>query len=250
MTLLSERRRTLACSCVFVAATAASAQSTITESWTTETVNSRALGKRTIYVATPEGYRGGKAGYPVVIMLDADDAPQFRLWIAQAAYLAENSPGLPPVIIVGIANGSDRIHDMTPPSTGSSVKEYTTAGGADAFAAFILDEVLPQVRAKYRTVATTILAGHSAAGCCARRRLEETDAFQGIIARQLRWFNDSVLVNRYADLIGMSTRARAGFLSGGEEPTSTCRRSALRRRWPRSILDALAIAGIRMRHMR
>ena len=236
---LTERSRRLACGFLLVAASAvsASAQSTAADGWTTATVNSRVLGKRSLYVATPEGYRGGKSGYPGVVMLDADDGAQFRLWIAQAAYLAANSPGLPPVIIVGIANGSDRIHDMTPPAAGSSVKEYTTAGGADAFAAFILGEVLPQVRAHYRTVTTTILAGHSASGLFALDvASKKPEAFQGIIAMSpALWFNDSVLVDSYADLIGKSTtRPRMFVTSGGEEPNIDVP-SKRCGRWRRSI---------------
>jgi predicted alpha/beta superfamily hydrolase len=190
--------------------------------WVTDIVNSRTLGKRTILVATPAGYRGGTLRYPVLILLDADDALQFRLWIAQAAYLSDNSPGLPPVIIVGIVNGrSDRLHDMTPPATGTSVAEYKTAGGAAAFAEYIIGEVLPYVRAKYRALPTTILAGHSAGGLfgldVAARR---PDAFQGIIAMSpALWFNDSTLVETYSDLIARSrTHPRLFVASGGDEP--------------------------------
>jgi predicted alpha/beta superfamily hydrolase len=218
---LTERRGGLVCGFLLVAASAVSAQSTGAQAWTMETVNARALGKRTIYVVTPDGYRGGKAGYPVVVMLDADDEPQFRLWIGQAAYLTNNSPGLPPVIIVGIANGNDRVHDMTPPAAGSSVKEYSNAGGADAFAAFILGEVLPHVRAKYRTLGATILAGHSAGGLFALDvAAKKPEAFQGIIAMSpALWFNDAALVDTYADLIAKAgTRPRVFVTSGGEEP--------------------------------
>jgi predicted alpha/beta superfamily hydrolase len=206
---------------MLAAACVASAQSSTTAEWATETVNSRTLGKRTIYVATPEGYRGGRTRYPVVVVLDADDALAFRLWIAEAAYLADNSPGLPPVILVGIVNGEDRGHDMTPPASGSSVTEYKTAGGADTFAKFILGDVLPQVRAKYRTVSGTFLAGHSAGGLFALDvAARQPEAFQGIIAMSpALWFNDSALVDTYAELLGKSTtRPRIFVTSGGEEP--------------------------------
>jgi hypothetical protein len=108
---------------------AVEAQLSTVSPWVVETINSRALGPRTIYIATPTGYDRANARYPVLVTLDANDLPQFRLWIAQTAYLAANSPGLPPMILVGIVNGSDRIHDLTPPATGSSVKDFKTAGG-------------------------------------------------------------------------------------------------------------------------
>src|SRR5262245_20805853 len=158
--LSAPTRNVLACGLLLAASSVAAAQTGPSERWATDTIHSRALGQRTIYVATPEGYRGGRSSYPVVVALDADDASQFRLWIAEAAYLADNSPGLPPVIMVGIVNGNDRVHDMTPPAAGSTVKDYKTAGGAEAFATFILDEVLPHVRARYRTLPSAILAGH------------------------------------------------------------------------------------------
>jgi hypothetical protein len=74
--------------------------------WVADTINSRALGQRTIYIATPDSYDEGKSLYPILVLLDANYHPMFRLWIAQAAYLADNSPGFPSVIAVGIVNGS------------------------------------------------------------------------------------------------------------------------------------------------
>jgi hypothetical protein len=111
----------------------------------------------------------------------------YTLWIAQSTYLADNSPTVPPVIAVGIPNGSDRIHDMLPPATGSSMRNFKTAGGAAVFADFLIDEVLPYVRARYRTLPSVIMAGHSAAGLfsvdVAARR---PGTFQGIIAWEVQ----------------------------------------------------------------
>src|SRR5262249_27828174 len=145
-------------------ATAARAQPVAPPPWTEIVIPSKTIGNRTIRVATPVEYARGSERYPVLISLDAEDEPQLRLAIAQAAYLADNSDSVPPLIVVGIVNGPDRIHDMTPPATGSSVANFKTAGGASAFADFILSDVLPTVRARYRTLPTTILTGHSAGG--------------------------------------------------------------------------------------
>jgi len=41
------------------------------------------------------------------------------------------------MIIVGVVNGPDRSHDMFPLLSGAKAKTYPTAGGADAFAAFL-----------------------------------------------------------------------------------------------------------------
>ena len=174
--------------------------------WVTDTVDSRVLGPRPIYISTPEGYDDGVSQYPIVVLLDANDTRMLRLWIAQAAYLAGNSPGLPDVIAVGIPNGSDRIHDMTPPATGSSMEDFPNAGGADAFADFIIDEVLPHVRARYRTLPSVILTGHSAGGLFALDvAARRPSAFQGIIVTSpALWYNDGTLADIYADLLGQA----------------------------------------------
>ena len=200
----------------------AAAQPLPADAWLVERINSRELGPRTIYVATPPGYARTETRYPLLIALDANDLPQFRLWIAQAAYLAANSPGLPPMIIVGIVNGSDRIYDMTPTPTGSSAKDFKTAGGATAFAQFLVSEIVPHVRANYRALPTTILAGHSAGGLFALDvAARMPNALQGIIAMSpALWFNDGALVDTYADLLARAAAPPRVFLASGvaDEP--------------------------------
>jgi predicted alpha/beta superfamily hydrolase len=205
---------------VGVSVSTAVAQDSSRTPWVQEVVNSPALGKRVVYVATPDGYAHGIQRYGVLVLLDADDSPQFRLGIAQAAYLADNEPGIPPLIVVGIVNGADRLHDMLPPATGSSVQEFKTAGGAAAFADYIVGQVLPMVRAKYRTLPMTMLAGHSAGGLFAVDvAATRPGAFQAIIAMSPSlWYNDSSLVVTYADAIAKSpVRPRLFATSGGLE---------------------------------
>jgi hypothetical protein len=43
--------------------------------WVREVVNSSTLGKRVVYVATPDAYAHGIERYGVLVLLDADDAP-------------------------------------------------------------------------------------------------------------------------------------------------------------------------------
>jgi len=169
-------------------------------------LDSRTLGKRTVYVATPDGYDRTSNRYPVLVLLDADYGVMFRLGIAQAAYLADNTDHIPSVIVVGIANGADRIHDMTPVPTGSSVERFRTGGGATAFADFILGEVLPAVRSRFRTLPTTLLAGHSAGGLFALEvAANRPGSFQGVIAADPAiFYNDGVLARIYADAIAQS----------------------------------------------
>jgi predicted alpha/beta superfamily hydrolase len=196
------------------------AQNAATPPWTEFVVQSSTIGKRTIRVATPAEYARGSERYPVLVMLDAEGQPMLRPVIAQAAYLAANGDGVPPLIVVGIVNGPDRIHDMTPPPTGSSVAAFKTAGGASAFADFVLGDVLPTVRARYRTLPTAVLAGQSAGGLFALDvAASRPGSFHGIVAMDPAiWFNDGAPARLYADAIARSpsgTRVFAGY--GGLE---------------------------------
>ena len=186
-----------------------------------EVLQSAKLGaRRGIYVVTPEGYHTSTASYPVLVLLDADDRAQFNLALANAAFLA-NRGSVPPLIVVGITNGQDRTHDLTPMPTGATAARFGTAGGSSAFADFIVDEVLPTVRARYRTQPATMLAGHSFGGLFVLKvAARRPGAFVGIIAMSpAMWWNDSSVVADYADAIAKSpARLRLFTTSGGLEP--------------------------------
>src|SRR5258705_8881635 len=156
----SMRPRTL-CLLLFVLAAPAAAQDSTITLWKREVLTSTKLKEpRTIFVATPEGYQAGSSRYPVLVLLDAEDRAQFNLAIANVVFLADRG-AIPKLIVVGIANGKDRTHDMTPIATGARASNFPTAGGIGTFADFIVVAVLPPVRSKYRTLPTTVLAGHS-----------------------------------------------------------------------------------------
>ena len=203
---------------VVAVASTANAQ---TSPWLKETFKSAKLNEdRTIFVATPANYNTSKVSYPVLVLLDADDQPQFNAAVANVAFLASRV-AIPDMIIVGIPNGKDRTHDMTPAATGSTAKTFPTAGGASAFADFIIDEVLPKIRAKYRTLPSTVLAGHSFGGLFALDvAAARPNAFSGIVAMSPSlWWNDSTPARDYATAIARgSTTTRIFATSGGLEP--------------------------------
>jgi uncharacterized protein len=207
---------------------------TVTEPWRKILLQSPALGRRTIDVVVPEGYERGSERYPVLVVLDADERTMLRLAITQASYLADNIDGLPEMIIVGIENGEDRLHDMLPAPTGSSIIEFPTAGGANAFGRFILDEALPAVRAQYRTTPTTVLAGFSAGGLFALYSAAAWPGqYDGIIAMDPAiWYNDHHPAVEYADAVAASGRALRLYLAhhglGDAEIDTTSLRFALR----------------------
>lgn len=201
-------------------ASPAAAQDGTVTLWTREVVKSSKLNEqRQIYVATPEGYNGGTNRYPVLVLLDADDRPQFNLALANVAFLA-NRGAIPNLIVVGIPNGRDRTHDLTPPAAGELARNFPTAGGAATFADFLVDEVVPFVRSKYRTLPATILAGHSFGGLLALEvASRKPGAFTGVIAMSPSlWWNDSSGVVAYSDAIAKAAKGERMFVtSGGRE---------------------------------
>jgi predicted alpha/beta superfamily hydrolase len=200
-----------------VLASPMSAQDSTMALWTREVLKSSKLNEeRPIYVSTPDGYRSGKGRYPVLVLLDAEDRPQFNLAIANVAFLASRG-AIPGLIIVGIPNGKDRTHDLTPAAGGAYAKNFPTAGGVGAFADFIVDEVVPLIRAKYRTLPTTILAGHSFGGLVALEvAANRPGSFSGVIAMSPSlWWNDSSGVVAYSDAIAKAAKGQRVFVTSG-----------------------------------
>jgi uncharacterized protein len=143
-------------------------------------------------------------------------ALNFDLAIANVGFLASRG-SIPRMIVVGIPNGRDRTHDLTPAATGSAARDFPTAGGAAAFAAFLADEVLPFVRSKYRTLPAAILAGHSFGGLVAlEMATKRPGAFTGVIAMSPSlWWNDSSLVATYYDALAKSPKPERLFVTSG-----------------------------------
>jgi predicted alpha/beta superfamily hydrolase len=202
---------------LFLLASPAAAQDTLVTLWTREVVNSSKLHEpRPIYVATPEGYRNRTDRYPVLIILDANDPYQFNLALANVAFLA-NRNAIPNMIVVGIPNGRDRTHDLTPPTKAADARDFPTAGGAGPFADFVVDEVVPLVRSKYRTLPGMVLAGHSFGGLLALEiASKKAGSFSGVIAMSpALWWDDASYVVSYSDAIAKSTKAQRLFVTSG-----------------------------------
>ena len=200
-----------------VIASPAVAQDSTVTLWTREVITSSRLNEqRPIFVATPDGYRGGTSRHGVLVILDANDRPQFNLAVAHVSFHA--SRGLiPSLIVVGIPNGNNRTRDMTPTATGATAKRFPTAGGAGAFADFIVDELVPHIRSKYRTLPTIILAGHSFGGLLALEVVaRKPGAFTGVIAMSPSlWWNDSTGIVSYSDAIAKAGKGQRLFVTSG-----------------------------------
>lgn len=216
---MNRRFRLLLCTSLVLPAftTPARAQDTANMPWVREVITSARLHEdRTLLVATPTGYSSGTDSFPVLVLLDAEDRPQFEAAIANAKFLASRSE-IPGLLIVGVTNGKDRTHDMTPAATGSTADRDSTAGGADAFEHFITDEVLPFIRGKYRTRPATILAGHSLGGLFGVYvAATGTNPYMGIIAMSPSlWWNDSTVVETYAHGVAGLTGGLRLFVTSG-----------------------------------
>jgi predicted alpha/beta superfamily hydrolase len=161
------------------------------------TIDSRRLGEeRTVLVSVPAGYERSSAHYPVLYVLDGES--QFHHTTGTVAFLSR-AGHIPPLLVVGVVN-TDRTRDLTPPwTTATPPANWTRAaelgGGADAFRAFLAEELLPWVEGRYRTAPMRILAGYSFGGLFTMEALlAQPDLFQGwlAISPTLSWNHDTI----------------------------------------------------------
>ena len=129
------------------------------------TVESAWLGEtRRINVYAPPGYVGmGAERYPVLYMPDGglkEDFPHIAATVDSAIRAGE----MRPLIVVGIEN-TERRRDVTGPTEVETDRKIAPrVGGSAAFCRFIQDELMPQVRIRYRVTDETAVIGESLAG--------------------------------------------------------------------------------------
>ncbi len=118
---------------------------------------------RRINVVVPPGYDADDRRYPLVLVLDGGLGQDFFLTLGLERWnqLWQRSS---PVIFAGIET-VDRQRELLPTTrTADERKAYPSAGQSAAFRRWIADEVLPMLRARYRTDGRAFLIGESAAG--------------------------------------------------------------------------------------
>lgn len=184
-------------------------------------VASRALGgERRVNVALPKGYAGSTRRLPILYLLDGgvkdEDFPKISDFVS--ALIAAGK--LAPMIVVGI-EGVDRKHDLTHPATfPADVKLLPQAGGAAAYRRFLVDELQPWVKARYRTNGQTGLIGESLAGLfVVETLLREPQAFDAYLAASPSlWWDDQSLSRQAAVLLKAGRfKDRRLYLSIGDE---------------------------------
>lgn len=185
------------------------------------TIDSRALAeRRTINVYTPPGYAAaGGASLPVLYMPDgglAEDFPHVANTIDSLIALG----AIRPVIVVGIEN-TQRRRDLTGPTRVASDSTIAPkVGGSAAFRRFVREELMPEVRRRYRCSGETSIVGESLAGLfVVETFLLEPTLFDRYIAFSPSvWWNGGELLRTAA--LGTDRRARAKrvlFLSAANE---------------------------------
>jgi predicted alpha/beta superfamily hydrolase len=132
---------------------------------------------------------------PVLYMPDGGMAEDF-LHVAGLVQVSVGNGTMRPFLLVGIEN-TQRRRDMTGPTENAEDRKIAPrVGGSAAFRSFIREELLPQVKERYRTTAETAIVGESLAGLfVVETFLLEPDLFDTYIAfdPSLWWNNRKLL---------------------------------------------------------
>jgi predicted alpha/beta superfamily hydrolase len=161
-------------------------------------IDSKILGEsRRINVYCPPGYaEAPRARFPVLYMPDGGMAEDF-LHVAGLVQVSVGNGTMRPFLLVGIEN-TQRRRDLTGPTQNATDKKIAPrVGGAKAFRVFIRQELMPQVKARYRTSQETAIVGESLAGLfVVETFLLEPDLFDTYMAFDPSlWWNNQKLVN-------------------------------------------------------
>lgn len=168
----------------------------------TFTIESKILGEtRRINVYLPPGYaESPSARLPVLYMPDGGMAEDF-LHVAGLVQVSVGNGTMRPFLLVGIEN-IERRRDLTGHTENADDKKMAPrVGGSEAFRKFLRQELMPQVKARYRTTGETAIVGESLAGLfVVEAFFLEPDLFDTYIAFDPSlWWNDQKLVNDAAE---------------------------------------------------
>lgn len=187
----------------------------------TFTIESGILGEtRRINVFVPPGYaESPEERVPVLYMPDGGLAEDF-LHVAGLVQVSVGNGTMRPFLLVGIEN-TQRRRDLTGPTTVESDRKIAQlVGGSAAFRRFIRDELMPQVRLRYRTTGETAIVGESLAGLfVVETFFVEPELFDTYIAIDPSlWWNRESLVGCAAERLRARTRLDASlYLASSDE---------------------------------
>jgi predicted alpha/beta superfamily hydrolase len=188
----------------------------------TFTLQSKMLSEtRRINVFLPPGYaEAPDARFPVLYMPDGGLAEDF-LHVAGLVQVSVGNGTMRPMLLVGIEN-TQRRRDLTGPTQNEEDKKIAPqVGGSAAFRKFLRDELMPDVKARYRTTDETAIVGESLAGLFVIETfLLEPDLFDAYIAIDPSlWWNDGALVKSAPERLRALPKASKWlwFASSSEE---------------------------------
>jgi predicted alpha/beta superfamily hydrolase len=129
------------------------------------TLDSKVLGEtRRINVYLPPGYEEADTlRFPVLYMPDGGLKEDFH-HITGIVQVSVGNETMRPFIVVGIEN-TERRRDLTGPTDQPDDRKIAPrVGGSAAFRNFIRDELMPEIKRRYRTTNETAIVGESLAG--------------------------------------------------------------------------------------
>lgn len=182
-------------------------------------VRAQVLGEdRVINVWTPEDYASSTDSLPVLYMLDGgvkEDFPHVANTVSELVAAGK----VPAMILVGVEN-TQRRRDLTGFTEVDSDKEVApVVGGSAVFRDFVRDELIPEVKKRYRVTSDRGLIGESLAGYFVMETLmEEPGLFNRYIAFDPSiWWNNAYLVRSASEKLAAFTEAdvRVWFAGSG-----------------------------------
>jgi len=188
----------------------------------TFTIDSKILSEmRRVNVYMPPDYtKSAAARLPVLYMPDGGIDEDF-LHVAGLVQVSVGNGTMRPFLLVGIEN-TERRRDMTGATENEEDKKIAPhVGGSEKFRKFIREELMPQVKRRYRTTGETAIVGESLAGLfVVETFLLEPDLFDTYIAFDPSlWWNNQKLVNGAAERLRASPKLNKTlyFASSGDK---------------------------------
>ena len=131
----------------------------------TFTLESKVLGEtRRINVYLPPAYTDSATTRLSVLYMPDGGIGEDFLHVAGLVQVLTGNGTMRPFILVGIEN-TQRRRDLTGPTTNAEDRKIAPkVGGSAAYRQFIREELMPQVKQRYRTTSETAIVGESLAG--------------------------------------------------------------------------------------
>jgi len=187
----------------------------------TFTIDSRVLDEtRRINVYLPPGYHDSRdARLPVLYMPDGGMAEDF-LHVAGLVQVSVGNATMRPFLLVGIEN-TERRRDLTGPTENDEDKKIAPrVGGSESFRKFLREELIPEVKRRYRATDESAIVGESLAGFFViETLLVEPELFESYLAfdPSLWWNNRALLKGAAKQLSAWPRVEKKLFFASSDE---------------------------------